>query len=118
MEVLTADQWDRLFPHWPERFSGPKEQGDQRVQVLTFVFLLEAWPGVAERKGFDSEEILYRAGRWCLFHNGIECLDVDYFIHRDGIDQEEWIAHLLQKSWLYDPTDMLSVFMEARKRFR
>lgn len=115
MEVLNADQWDQLFPHWPERFNGTREQGDERVQVLTFVFLYEPWPGVVDPKELGEGEILYRAGRWCLFRDGIECLGVDYFVHRDSLDQQEWLAHLLQKSWLYDPTDMLDVFMEARR---
>jgi hypothetical protein len=77
--------------------------------------LRERWSGIVEPSERDRDEILFRAGRWYVIKDGITCAGIGYEISADDINREDWIAHLLEKSWLYDPTDMLDAFEAARE---
>ncbi len=119
---LTPSEWDQLFPNLPERTNESQLIADMGelftdVDVITAVYSRERWPGIAEIGEEDAdEEILFRAGRWLLTNNGVVCLGIGYQIASDRLNEEDWIAQLSEKTWLYDPSDLLDAYEAARER--
>jgi len=106
----------------PEDFPGKKADPKEElytIDIITAVFLPVPWAGIdtlAER--IRPEKILFRSGRWFVTTDAILCANNAYDIARHELDLENWIAQLCQKSWLYDPSDLLDAYESARKFFR
>jgi hypothetical protein len=119
---LSPNEWRNIFPTIPETVSArtgdPKEEL-LGVDVITAVFLPTAWAGIDSlAEPIKPEQIFSRSGRWFVTANAILCANNAYDIARHELDREHWIAQLSQKSWLYDPSDLLDAYEAARKIFR
>jgi hypothetical protein len=122
---MTAAEWKQIFPAWPPSKSGAtaiddiiRELEDRHmVQVLSVAVLPIAWPGLIEPEEDVQAKLISRVGRWCLTDMALLCLGENYWITLDRLDEEDWFAHLLEKDWLYDPSDMLLAFEKARAQF-
>ncbi len=115
---MTADEWNQVFPTWPKNGSDLHSvsdlMGTKYVEVVSAIFLPEHWPGIVEPDKNLSDTLLFRAGRWCVTESGITCLGQHYTITSDRLEETDWFAHLLEKAWFYDPSDMLDALEAAR----
>jgi hypothetical protein len=113
---FTASDWDQIFPTSGESFKNGSVKTDisKAVKVLTAVFLPQRWDGMF---GFETEdyneEVLFRAGRWCVREGGIDCDETSYSLTPEQLRQDDSVAQLSAKTWLYDPSDMLDAFEKA-----
>lgn len=121
---MTAQDWAKLLPGPPPSTSSATEIGDilremtsaRFADVVSAVFLPSAWPGIVEPEEDIQEQIITRVGRWCVTAQGLVCIDEDYWISADRLDEGDWLEHLLEKDWLYDPSDLILGFAQARER--
>ena len=122
MRRLTSNDWRSVFPILPDHISARKPDPKEElhvVDVITAVFLPMPWAGIDTLAGrIKPEHILARSGRWFVTADAILCANNAYDIARHELDLEHWIAQLSQKSWLYDPSDLLDAYESARKVFR
>ena len=122
MRRLTPNDWRSVFPTLPDQISAAKADPKEElyaVDMITAVFLPVPWAGIdtlAER--IKPNQLLSRSGRWFVTADAILCANNAYDISRQELDREHWIAQLSQKSWLYDPSDLLEAYEAARKVFR
>src|SRR5688572_22315125 len=116
---LTARQWRRIFPKLPDS-AAKLDVRDllNTVDLITALFLNKSWLGIASVDTEKPNDIQYRAGRWYVLNDAIICASNDYYISKDSLDREHWIAQLSQKLWLYDPSDLLDAYEAGRKIFR
>jgi hypothetical protein len=123
LDSMTAQEWARLLPELHEPASTATEVGDilqemtsaRFVDVVSAVFLPRAWLGIVEPEEDIQEQIIARVGRWCVTTQGLVCVDEDYWISADRLDEGDWLEHLLEKDWLYDPSDLILAFEQARE---
>lgn len=87
------------------------------VDVVSAVFLPIAWLGIVEPEEALQEQISERVGRWCLTEQGLYCLGEEYWLSSEEFEDEDWLEHLLEKDWLYDPSDLLHAFEQAQEQF-
>lgn len=119
---FSPESWEKILPNYREGFKGfrPLYEVEKNADVLTAVFLQERWGGVFRTDDFaieNAEELLFQAGRWCVRTGGIDCDETSYYIEKVRLGEEDWVAQLTEKLWLYDPSDMLDAFEFAYKSF-
>jgi hypothetical protein len=118
---MTADQWNQVFPNWSNRPSSANAGvilNTKYVDVISAVLLEAPWPGVKNMLDNDpGQSVIFRSGRWCVTDEAIICQQWNYEIGIDRLDEMDWFAHLLEKTWLYDPTDMIDSFEAAYIHF-
>jgi hypothetical protein len=116
---MTAREWSHIFPTWPNLpdVGHPSVFMNTRyAKMISAVLLPEYWPGVEVPDDEVQKATVFRAGRWCVTDNAIICLcpwPGGYGIRIDRLEEMNWLAHLLHKTWLYDPSDMIDAFEAA-----
>lgn len=120
---LSTVQWNAIFPTWPLQRDGNSgvdfiDEIERGVEVSTTVYLSAPWHGIAdvEDAHLAGETVLDRVGRWVITKNAIIPLGVKYYITINRFDESDWLAHLMEKVWFYDPTDMLDAMELAHAR--
>jgi hypothetical protein len=119
---MTEQQWALLLPKAPEDRSSSAEISEilqemvttRFVDVVPAIFLPVAWPGIIDPEADLQAQLIARIGRWCVTDRGVVCLGEEYWIAADRLDEDEWLEHLLQKDWLYDPSDLTAALDQAR----
>jgi len=119
--TMTAADWAKLLPGLPESSSSATEIGDilhamettAFADVLAAVFLPTPWPGMLKPELDLQAAVLAQVGRWYVTVDGLVCLDENYWITADRFDEDDWFAHVIAKSWLYDPADLLQALEQA-----
>jgi hypothetical protein len=114
---MTANEWNNIFPAWPNLPPSGKPSvifNTEYAQVLSIVLLPEHWPGIVAPNNDLLKVTIFRAGRWTVTNDGVLCLGSGYEIGFDRLDEMDWFAHLLDKPWLYDPSDMIDSLEAAR----
>lgn len=123
IHTTSKREWLARFPRSSapevprlERFPS-HEWAEGRIAVVSMIVQVRAtWPGIGE---MDDETrrgpIRYSTGRWYIDDTGISRKDGKYDISLSTILREDWMAHLLEKKWFYDPTDFFDALQEARK---
>jgi hypothetical protein len=127
----TADEWATFFPR-PIRdpraatrpFAGAlitdSDLMDARFAEVSVVVTVESvWPGLAALDDQDiAGSVRFSLGRWYIDDLAISRIDErggEYDITLDRVDETDWVAHMAEKAWLYDPTDFFDVLEEARR---
>lgn len=59
-------------------------------------------------------EIIERYGVWAICVDGIYSLYVNYFIDKNRFDEDDWIFHLSEKTWV-DINDFSAAFSRAKE---
>lgn len=63
----------------------------------------------------DMPPITKRFGYWAVCNDGsIQCLYTYYIITKERIDEQDWEAHMSEKTWVYLP-DFVSALNAAKK---
>lgn len=117
----TADGWAQIFPTWPIPTHVSTTLGEiyremettRFAEVVSAVLLRAAWPGQLQPEPDLQAATLAQVGRWYITAEGLVCLDENYWIPPDRFDEEEAVAHVIAKSWLYDPSDFLLALAQA-----
>jgi hypothetical protein len=128
--VPTADEWEAYFP---ERIKDKTEQttpfgtfhdanelmSARFAEVAITVTVDKVWPGL---EALDDQhrigDVRFSLGRWYIDDAAISRIDEwggDYDIELDRLLETDWVAHMLAKNWMYDPTDFFDTLEEARK---
>jgi len=129
--VPTADEWEAYFP------SGIKDKNETTspfgplydmhdlmnarfAEVAITVVVDTVWPGLeALDDQYRIGDVRYSIGRWYIDDAAISRIDEyggDYDIELDRLLETDWVAHMVGKNWMYDPTDFFDVLEEARRR--
>jgi len=122
LDGITAQEWARLLPGPPRSTSSATDIGDilqemestRFVDVVSAVLLPVAWPGIVEPEDEIQEQIIVCFGRWCVTEHTVVCVGEGVWISTDRLDEEDWLDPLLQKNWLYDPSDLVLALEQAR----
>lgn len=120
--MTTYDQWRALLAPRLERSGEGVDAAElwdrTYASVQTVVMVPVSWSG---REGLDDSEIAGRErkrfGRWVLDETGLVCLGRSWDISADDFEELDWVGHVLEKSWCYDPTDFFDALQEARRAF-
>jgi hypothetical protein len=127
IHTLSKGEWLAYFPHPPKspdesRFN-PIDVNDllraRFASVSVVVEVDKPWPGIAP---LDDQnrigKVQFSVGRWYIDDVAISRIDErggDYDIELDRVLETDWVAHILEKAWFYDPTDFFDVLEEARR---
>ena len=119
---LTAEQWAALLPIRPDeelQFLSVTAQALQEMRlasVASLILLPMSWPGVHNLADEHvAGKVAFHAGRWFVDDEGITCMRTAYQIDHERVKETDWLAHMLEKSWFYDPTDFLDALEYARR---
>jgi hypothetical protein len=128
--VPTADEWEAYFP---SRIKDKSQEGVPFGPVYDANDLLDAsfaevaitvtvdkvWPGLeALDDQYRIGNVRFSVGRWYIDDAAISRIDEhggEYDIELDRLLETDWVAHMLSKNWMYDPTDFFDVLEEGRK---
>lgn len=56
-------------------------------------------------------------GEWAICETGIHCLYTPYFIDKNRFDEDDWVEHVTEKTWV-NPTDFVTAFNRAKQILR
>lgn len=120
----TAAEWRAAFPE-PPRDPEPQvirasELQATRFAIVTAAITIDApWPGLHALDDQDRRgSMRFSLGRWYVDDLAVSRIDEqggDYDVDLDRIAETDWIAHMLDKPWLYDPTDFIDTLEAARQ---
>lgn len=117
--TMSAEDWLHVFPQWPKPSRSGINASDlvatRYVDVLTVVVTHERWEQEPQLPIDTEADVRGKVGRWLLTDFAIECPAYAYQIAYDRLDEPDWFAHMLEKIWLYDPTDFLDAYEAARQ---
>ena len=63
---------------------------------------------------FDLPPLLERFGVWAIAQNGIHCLYTSQYIDKSRFDENDWIEHVTEKTWVVVP-DFVAAFDRAKQ---
>lgn len=66
---------------------------------------------------FSLPPLLYRCGDWAICEDGIHCLYIQYYISKSRLNEDDWIEHVTEKSWVIR-SDFIDAFEKAKEILR
>ena len=74
--------------YFPNAYEGRLGVGEGEYSIAEIATLNELSP------------ILKRFGEWVVTTEGVECLTSRYFIAKDRFDENDWVPHMREKTWV------------------
>ena len=62
---------------------------------------------------FDLPPLIIRRGDWAICQDGIHCLILQYTITKNRFNENDWIAHVTEKTWV-NAGDFIAIFNLAK----
>src|SRR5262249_39693332 len=73
----------------------------------------ENWSIIEAATFYDLPPVIDRVGIWAVCTNGLHCLTESYFIESARFEEEDWVKHMAEKTWV-DRTEFSAALSRAQ----